>query len=175
MQKRQQGRLEKPARIPLFLDDYAFEIGTVSRSPARMELTALVRLPAMHAGAQARSDTVVVEAPGDSVQSATFDVRQAPYSVHAEVELPHGPGRGQLSVRVALDTLALDVRVRCERANACKVRTAEVSAIAPEWATVKLDRVDHTTGVWEQPVPGKSRGRRSTVRVVIGRFGVSVG
>ena len=74
-----------------------------------------------------RSDTVVVEAPGDSIRSATYDIRQEPYTLHAEVALPRAPERGRLDVRVDLDTLALELRVGCGVDNGYGVRVAEVS------------------------------------------------
>jgi hypothetical protein len=52
MEKTQQVRLERLARIPAFLDDYAIELGTVSRSPARVELDALVKVIAVQGQAQ---------------------------------------------------------------------------------------------------------------------------
>lgn len=124
---------------------------------------------------QVRSDTVVVEVPGDSVRSATFDVRQSPYSVHAEVELPRAPESGRLSVRVDLDTLSLDVRIGCEAANAYGVRSAEVSAVAPGWASLRLGRVEQAAGVCAAAGQAETSGRWSVVKRFVGRFGVSVG
>jgi hypothetical protein len=142
-----------------------------------LERVAREELRATIAGmqSQVRSDTVVIEAAGDSVRSATFDVRRAPYTVHAEVALPRAPQRGRLDVRVDLDTLGLDVRIGCRAANAYGVRTAEVSAAAPEWAKVRLGRVEQAAAVCAAAGVAESPGTWSIIKSVVARFGVSVG
>jgi hypothetical protein len=125
--------------------------------------------------AQVASDTIVVEAHGDSVRSATFDVRQAPYTLHAAVELPRESERGRLRVRVELDTLALDVRIGCGSANAYGARIAEVSAVAPGWASLRIGRVEQAAGLCTASGPSEPGGRWSTVRSVVARLGLSVG
>jgi hypothetical protein len=124
---------------------------------------------------EVKSDTVVVEARDDSARSATFDVAQAPYTVHAEVELPPSPVRGRLGVRVDLDTLTLEMRIGCGNANALGVRAAEVSAVAPGWARVRLGRVEQTPSVCAPSAKGRSSGGWAVVRNVMERFGVCVG
>jgi hypothetical protein len=51
------------------------------------------------------AETVFVS-DGDNVRHATFDLRQAPYTVHAEVALSRAPSPGHLSLSAELDTLA---------------------------------------------------------------------
>jgi hypothetical protein len=53
METYHQRRLDRLARIPAFLDQYAAELGAVSRSPARRELDAHVKLLAVMGNAQA--------------------------------------------------------------------------------------------------------------------------
>ena len=53
---------------------------------------------------QARSDSVVADAE-DNERRAAFDVRAAPYTVHADVVLPRAPRRGSMDVRVDVDRM----------------------------------------------------------------------
>jgi hypothetical protein len=93
-----------------------------------------------------RSDTVYMTR-ADSARHAAFDVRHAPYTVHADVSLPEPPARGRMDVSVELDTLALDVRVGCGAAGNEGVRPASVTVVRPAWALMRLSRVEQAPSV----------------------------
>jgi hypothetical protein len=132
--------------------------------------------------ATVRSDTVFVASTeglrstkGDSVRSAAFDLRQEPYTVHADVSLPEPPAPGRMEVSVELDTLALDVRVGCGAAGGGGVRPASVTVVGPVWALIRLSRVEQAPSVCSAP-PRAAEGQRwSALRRFVERFGVSVG
>jgi hypothetical protein len=117
---------------------------------------------------------------GDSVRHAAFDLRQAPYTVHADVALPEPPKPGSMDVRVTLDSLGLDLRVSCSREHPEGVREAFVTVLGPEWASVRLGRVeqspdDHAQGPmgWPPKFLGSVRSQRrlrSGENVKWGRF-----
>ena len=111
----------------------------------------------------------------DSVRRAAFDVRQTPYTVNAEVALPRPPERARLELRVALDTLALEVRVGCGKADNEGVRPASVNVVGPSWASVRLGRVEQSPNVCAQRAERRGAGMRSALRRFAERFGVSVG
>lgn len=122
----------------------------------------------------ARSETVFV-ARGDSARRAVFDVREAPWTVHATVVLPGPPALGRLEVRVAMDTLGLEVRVGCGRAGPAGVRPAMVNAVGPSWANVRLGKVEQALGVCSAAAVNGAGGRWSRVRALFGRVGIGVG
>ena len=122
---------------------------------------------------QARSDTVVADAADDE-RRAVFDVRAAPYTVHAAVVLPRAPQRGTMDVHVGLDTLALEVRVGCGAPTAAGVRPATAVVAGPTWASVRLGRVEQAPGVCAAESATRGAGT-SLVRRALERGGVSVG
>lgn len=122
---------------------------------------------------QARSDSVVADGE-DNERRAAFDVRAAPYTVHADVMLPRAPRRGSMDVRVEVDTIALDVRVGCGVATAAGVRPATAVVAGPRWAGVRLGRVEQAPGVCADGRASEGVGR-SVVRRMVERVGVSVG
>ena len=124
--------------------------------------------------ASVRSETVFV-AKGDSVRSARFDLRQAPYTVHAEVSLPEPPARGRMDAGVELDTLLLDVRVGCGAAGKEGVRPASVTVVGPAWAQVRLSQVEESPGVCSAPARATASERWSGLLRFVDRFGLSVG
>jgi len=109
--------------------------------------------------AQADSLTAVArgkaeEADGpapDPVRRARFAVRQAPYTVAAEVALPVPPDTATMSVHVALDELQLEARIGCAPANASGIREATVSMTGPKWAAIRLDRVEQSPELCASP------------------------
>lgn len=122
----------------------------------------------------ARSETVFVSR-GDSARRAEFDVREAPWTVHAAVVLPGPPALGSMEVRVAMDTLGLEVRVGCGRAGSAGVRPAMVNVVGPRWANVRLGKVEQALGVCSAAAANGSGGRWSLARGFFGRIGISVG
>jgi len=137
-----------------------------------------------------RSDTVVVSvadpageagrllaaAPGqaglDSIRQGTFDLRQAPYTVHATVALPVPPERGTMEIGIDLDTLWLEVRLGCGAPNGSGVRAATAIVSGPSWAGIQLGRVEQAPGVCNAAAVRDGSG---PVRRALSRVGVSVG
>src|ERR1019366_318201 len=132
--------------------------------------------------ATVRSDTVFVASTeglrstkGDSVRSAAFDLRQEPYTVHADVSLPEPPAPGRMEVSVELDTLALDVRVGCGAAGGGGGRPASVTVVGPAWASVRLGRMEQAPSVCSASARTTDGGKWSGLVRFVERFGVSVG
>lgn len=128
---------------------------TGARSSGNVTLVTPPRLP---------GDTMTLRAPttpADSgsamVRRATFDVRQAPYTAHAVVELP-AAGRGSIDLSVQLDTLALTVRASCGDVDANGVRPARVAVAGPPWAVVQLARVEQDPDVCRSPALEHAKG-----------------
>jgi hypothetical protein len=129
-----------------------------------------------------KSDTVYItrsegvgRSGGDSVRKAAFDVRQAPYTVHADVSLPEPPAPGRMQVSVELDTLALDVHVGCGDAGNEGVRPASVTVVGPAWALMRLSRVEQAPSVCSPVLRATQSERWSGLLRFVERFGVSVG
>ena len=82
-------------------------------------------------------DSVIADqalVPGGA-RRAVFNVRDAPYDVHAEVEMPPAPDTARLSVRVQLDPSRVAVRVLCSPPDTNGIRAASIAAEVPPWAT----------------------------------------
>jgi hypothetical protein len=141
-----------------------------------LERAAKVQLSTLVSGLKAsvQSETVFVT-NGDSVRRAVFDVREPPYAVHADVAIPEPPGPARIDLRVALDTLGLDVRIGCGSTRGEAVRPAFVTVVAPAWAFVRLGRVEQAVGVCSPLAVNAASGRRLVLRSLVERFGVSVG
>jgi hypothetical protein len=112
---------------------------------------------------------------GDGVRRAAFDLRQEPYTVHADVSLPEPPTRGRMDVSVELDTLALDVRVGCGVAGTEGVRPASVTVVGPAWALMRLSRVEQAPSVCSASSRAAESERWSALLRFVQRFGVSMG
>jgi hypothetical protein len=132
--------------------------------------------------ATVRSDTVYVaggdsarRSNGDGVRRAVFDLRQEPYTVHADVSLPEPPTAGRMDVRVELDTLALEARVGCGAAGSDGVRPASVTVVGPTWALMRLERLEQAPGVCSASVLKSGSGGWPALRRFVERFGLSVG
>ncbi|HVT39895.1 MAG TPA: hypothetical protein VHE78_12670 [Gemmatimonadaceae bacterium] len=140
-----------------------------------LERVARHRLEAMVVGLRRQVVTDSVHSSGsDSLRHAVFDVRHAPYSVHAEVTLPRPPASGLMAVRVDLDTIRLEVRVGCGKAAPNGVPPARVNVVSPAWAKIGLSRVEQSPGVCAAPGATAASGRRAW-REIVERFGVTVG
>lgn len=90
---------------------------------------------------------------------ATFDLRQAPYTVRAEVELRPPPNSGRLALQIEMDTALIEVRVGCAGTAVAGIRSAEAVVVAPKWMRVRVGRVEALPGVCE--VPERLRQLRS--------------
>lgn len=107
----------------------------------------------------------------DEVRRGKFRLRQAPYSVRAEVELPREPSRGSMKIDVALDSIPVEVRVSCGRVGVGDVRPAAVEVIAPAWARASVGRVEQAVEVCS---PARSSPARGWWEAVRSRLGVMV-
>ena len=102
---------------------------------------------------------------------AVFDVRDAPYDVHAEVEMPSAPDTARLSVRVRMDPLHLAVRLLCDTPDTNGIRAASITAETPAWATVRFDRVAQSAELCASPAlakPAAAMGHLGFTPLVIG-------
>ena len=96
-------------------------------------------------------DTIVVSAAArpDTDRTATFELRDPPYTTHAEVRLPAPPSRATLTLAVQLDTLDLSLRLECGAPGADGVRPATAVLTGPRWATLRLGRVEQSPELCE--------------------------
>lgn len=86
-------------------------------------------------------DTVAVGTPtvvADGVTTAHFDVYSEPYTVSATVELPVPPNSPRLRLAVAIDSVYLDVRQRCDVAEGDGVHRSRVTVTGPTWLPVAV-------------------------------------
>ena len=99
-----------------------------------------------------RIDTVTIrEATGTTTDSAdirlgTFDVRKIPYTAHVDVALPPPPTAGRITMSVSLDSIPMDLDVRCGEPDPL-VRPVLVRASSPPWAQVTFQEVRQSPGV----------------------------
>ena len=155
--------------------DAALGLERVARERLEVSIVAL--------RATVKSDTVVDDtrsvgvrrAIGDGVRREAFDLRQEPYTVHADVSLPEPPAPGRMDVSVELDTLALEVRVGCGAATSSGVRTASVTVVGPAWALMRLNRVEQAPSVCSASSRAAEGARWSAFMRFVERFGLSVG
>jgi hypothetical protein len=96
------------------------------------------------------ASTTPVTVDAADVRHGTFDVRDVPYTAHAEVSLP-ARGLGDIDLHVALDTMPLSLRLGCGPANSDGIRAASAAVTAPSWATVTLSRVEQDPGLCRSP------------------------
>jgi hypothetical protein len=96
----------------------------------------------------------------DTIRRARFDVRQPPYTISANVEIPQPPDSARLSLRVALDPIHVEARVTCSPPNGDGIRTASVVAAAPSWATVRFDRLEQSPELCASPALVRSAQSR---------------
>lgn len=86
-----------------------------------------------------------------TVRSAFFDIRQEPYTVAAQVDIPPPPDSARIELHVAIDPVPIEARVSCSTADGQGIRTASVSASSPTWATVRFGRVEQSPEVCGSP------------------------
>lgn len=138
---------------------------------AKAQLTAQVeRLETI-----ANSSAPVTETP-EGVRTAEFVVDSTPFHVNATVSLPRPPGLGRISLGVAVDDIPLEARHGCSPPNDAGIRSAYLTVTGPEWARVRVDRVEQDPGLCRSPVlePPKGDGR-AWWRKLVDRAGVSTG
>ncbi|MEO6877924.1 MAG: hypothetical protein ABI205_05540 [Gemmatimonadaceae bacterium] len=100
-----------------------------------------------------------------------INLRQVPYTITAHVDIPSAPDSARLDVGVALDPIPMSVRVSCSKPNAAGIRTADVNAVSPRWATVRLDGVEQSPDLCASPALVKAaptHRRFEFQRLVIG-------
>jgi hypothetical protein len=117
-----------------------------------------------------RTDTVYVTV--DSTRRSRFTVRQAPYTVVGEIAL-RPSRRDSVSLHVELDSIALEVRLSCQRGVGTPVNRASVALVAPRWARVVIGVVEQAASVCNPELtPPTVRGRLANL---VSRIGVSAG
>lgn len=121
------------------------------------------------------TSTTPVTIDAADVRHGTFDVRQEPYTAHAEVSLP-ATGLGAIDLRVTLDTMPLSLRLGCGPANADGIRAASAAVTAPSWATVTLSRVEQDPGLCRSPALERAAVRAdSRMRLaIVGGYGAGL-
>jgi len=106
-----------------------------------------------------------------TVRSAFFDIRQEPYTIAAQVDIPPPPDSARIELRVAIDPIPIETRVSCSKPDAQGIKMATVSASSPSWATVRFGRVEQSPDVCGSPGLNSSvqahRGQLSR-RLVLG-------
>jgi hypothetical protein len=102
---------------------------------------------------RATAAAVVAVDPATTDRHATFEIREAPYTVAAQVDLPEPPDSARLALHVALDTIPITAHVGCDAPDANGVRTASIAAAAPAWANVRFGRVEQAPDVCMTSAP----------------------
>ena len=103
-----------------------------------------------------------------TIRRASFRIRQAPYTVAADVALPGAPDTGTMSIHVALDPLHVEARVSCAPADSSGIRAATVSATGPAWADIRFDRVEQSAELCASPALAAERRRHPRLPIMLG-------
>lgn len=107
----------------------------------------------------------------NDTRTARFDIRQAPYTIVADVDFPPPPDPARLRARVVVDPIPIEALVTCADVTD-GAREATVSVETPSWVTVRLGTVAQSPDVCARPLPAMSRGMRwpwiPTRRLVVG-------
>jgi hypothetical protein len=90
---------------------------------------------------------VTTTLPQGDTRAATFNVRQEPFTVNAQVDMPPPPDSATLTLRIHVDPLNVQARVTCSEPNQWGVRSASVGTIAPPWVDVRLGQVEQSPEV----------------------------
>jgi hypothetical protein len=93
------------------------------------------------------SVAVTTTSPQGDTRSATFNLRQEPFTVNAQVDMPPPPDSATLFMRIHVDPLNVQARVTCSSPDRDGVRVANVSTAASPWAEVKLGQVEQAPEV----------------------------
>lgn len=101
---------------------------------------------------------------GDTL-TASFHLRQEPYTLDARAVLTRAPRPSSLSVGVTLDSIPMTLRLTCKAGNG--VRVAEAVVGAPAWAQVGIKAVQQDASICNpDPVPvvkGPSRTKWAVI------------
>ena len=94
---------------------------------------------------------------------ADFNIRQAPYTIAAQVDMPPPPDSAHLALHVRLDTIPIGVQLGCSPPDAVGVRAASVTATSPPWAAVQFSGVEQSPEICSaaavSPAPQPNRFR----------------
>lgn len=95
------------------------------------------------------------------MRRAAFDLRQAPYTIAAAVELPPAPDTGHMDLRIALDRIPVVARLSCAPPNGDGIRAASIDATTPAWASIDFTDVEQSPDLCRSPAlePRSTRGR----------------
>lgn len=104
------------------------------------------------------ASTTVTEGNGD-LRRARFDVRQAPYTIDADVTMPVPPASATMAIDVALDSIPVDLRLGCSVPDRDGVRVATVDAVSPKWATIRFHRLEQLPELCASPALTSSSKR----------------
>lgn len=114
-----------------------------------------------------------VTADSQDVRHGTFDVRQVPFTVRVEAELPPPPARGTAAVQVAVDEARVAARLTCSDRAAHGVRAASVTLTTPTWLHATIDQVQQDPQVCGALTPAPVRA--SWRPAIVFGAGISVG
>lgn len=104
--------------------------------------TTALRATIKELSARVQSNAAPVEDTTTHERRASFDVRETPYTAHADVMLPApGSGPGSLALTVRLDTARVTATIGCSQANRFGIRPATLSLRASSWLTLHVDSV----------------------------------
>lgn len=118
------------------------------------------------------TDTVRLDSAGARV--ASFRLRQPPYTIAAVATLPTPPEPARLDVDVALDSVAIALRLGCSRDRTLGVRSATATATGPTWVQLAVGRVEQSPEVCNPAPPTVARlawWRRCAPTILLG-YGV---
>lgn len=142
--------------------DRALKLERIGKAEMVLQLDSLRR--------QSIASSQPVTEDSSGIRRAEFHLRQAPYTVAADVELPPAPNLGRLDLAIALDPINIGIRNWCSPPNADGIRTASTSATAPRWAPVRFGEVQQDPSLCASPALSPQRSRlRPTFAAVAGR------
>jgi hypothetical protein len=84
-------------------------------------------------------------------REARFDLRQAPFTIAANVAIPAPPDSARLAIGVVLDSIPVDVRLGCAAPDGDGIRSASIDAVTPAWASVRFQRVEQASELCASP------------------------
>lgn len=84
-------------------------------------------------------------------RSASWSLRQPPYSIEATATLPRPPATGTLAIGVRLDSIPLHLRLSCGAPDQFGIRPAAATLTGPPWARLELGRVEQDQDVCRSP------------------------